>query len=1092
MTAWQCALTLDHRLKKDWRLLYSRPLSSVVVVVLLIAALAGIDAAVPFPAAAADGPTVTRLDPSEGPVKGGTYVEVTGTGLGEVTQVKFGGSNATILRVRDNEHVIVLSPAHAPGAVDVTVVTPVGTSALSVGSRFTYLDPSSGAWRSTTAPTVARSGHTATLLSNGKVLVIGGCCTTDGENALASAEIYDPASESWTLTGSLAEGRFNHSATLLTGPGCGAHCGKVLVAGGDSMVATSDLLLGTFRTQIASVELFDPAANSGTGAWSSAPPLHHPRAGHTASLLRNGRVLATGGSAGFGERLASSEIYDPSLGLQGAWQATGPLQDPRDSHTATLLSTGEVLVAGGLGYRDLADPDADGTIAILDSAEVYQPTTGLWRQVGPLATARLQHSATLLGGGACSRTPSPTYCNKVLVAGGNNNAPGDPALNSSELYGGAEWAGPGLLKAASMGHVAALLPNGKVLLAGGGGSRVRRNTSQLYDPATNSWSWTASSIKGSDSVRAVVLPSGPRAACGANCGRVLLVGTGLNSGTLNCCTQMAELFNAAPEVTSVTPQKGPVEGGASVEIAGFGLSSTTQVSFGGAHAEFVLDPDTPDSKITVVAPSHVSGRVPITISTEAEPGLKLQSVATDIAQFTYLGAPAQVTDLSADAASATSVKLSFTAPDDGTGAPASNYVVKQSIAPISAQNFDDATSLCSGVCSFDGLKALGDPVTLTVTSLKPETTYYFALKAQGEIALGPMSNVASVVTPPAAVGEVVDLEARPLSARSVELTFSAPDDGSGSPAARYVVKQSVTPIDADNFDDAMSLCDGTCNVSGLKGPGDPVTLTVTDLKPKTTYYFALKPTRDGAAGPMSNLASATTLSAAVGEVVDLEARAISPDALKLRFSAPDDGSGEPADSYIVKQSTTPISEQNFKDAKSLCGGECSFTGLKAPADPVTLTVTELTPKTTYYFALKAIGDGGPGAISNLASERLPRDRVRPGRVSDLRARVMSRTKIRLLFSAVGSDRAGPPPVTKYVIKQARKPIRTGKRFRRARSLCSRKCRFAPEQVGDRLVLTVTDLRPRRTYYYAVQAVDASGNRSRRSRAVRAVTRRVRR
>ena len=176
----------------------------------------------------------------------------------------------------------------------------------------------------------ARVVHTATLLPNGKVLVAGG---SGNSGFFASAELYDPASGTWTATGSLAAARQTHTATLLPN-------GKVLVTGG---------LNGSNLT---SAELYDPAS----GTWTTTGSLAAARYRHTATLLPSGKVLVAGGTGNSGY-LASAELYDPA---SGTWAATGSLATARYLHTATLLPNGKVLVAGG---------QADG--AYLASAELY-------------------------------------------------------------------------------------------------------------------------------------------------------------------------------------------------------------------------------------------------------------------------------------------------------------------------------------------------------------------------------------------------------------------------------------------------------------------------------------------------------------------------------------------------------------------------------------------------------------------------------------------------------------------------------------------------------------------------------------------------
>jgi WD40 repeat protein len=232
-------------------------------------------------------------------------------------------------------------------------------------------DQSSGTWTITGNLTTARSGQTATLLPNGKVLVAGGVIT-GGQTG--SAELYDPASGTWTTTGSLAVARYNHTATLLPN-------GKVLVTGGYDG-----------NNVFANAELYDSAS----GAWTATGSLATARYGHTATLLPNGKVLVAGG-INFSGVLPSAELYDPA---SGTWKGTGSLATARYGHTATLLPNGQVLVAGGA------------------SAELYDPATGTWPANGNLNHGHDGHTATLLSDGS------------VLVAGSNQLG----SARSAELY----------------------------------------------------------------------------------------------------------------------------------------------------------------------------------------------------------------------------------------------------------------------------------------------------------------------------------------------------------------------------------------------------------------------------------------------------------------------------------------------------------------------------------------------------------------------------------------------------------------------------------------------------------------------------------
>jgi len=204
----------------------------------------------------------------------------------------------------------------------------------------------SATWVADASLHTKRYSHTATLLANGKVLVVGGF---DG-SALASVELYTPAVSgpgSWTQLPSLTTARYSHTATLLiTGP----NAGKVLVVGGSDGI-----------NDLASAELYDPANNT----WSQVGSLGTPRYNHTASLLPTGQVQVMGGSNANNFNLASVELYTPpASGVQGTWVATHDLVRGRVTHTATLLkpdtnNISKVLVVGG---DDLAGPVPDSEL----------------------------------------------------------------------------------------------------------------------------------------------------------------------------------------------------------------------------------------------------------------------------------------------------------------------------------------------------------------------------------------------------------------------------------------------------------------------------------------------------------------------------------------------------------------------------------------------------------------------------------------------------------------------------------------------------------------------------------------------------------
>jgi N-acetylneuraminic acid mutarotase len=254
-------------------------------------------------------------------------------------------------------------------------------------------DPDTGTWSATGSLSVARQFHSAALLPNGKVLVTGGLRFQSGQFfVLNSAELYDPATGSWSSAGTMNSPRFFHITTLLPN-------GKVLVASGSN---NTDPL-----TPVKSGELYDPAS----GSWTLTGELNTGRVGATETLLPNGKVLVAGGGPNDADGLDNVELYDPAA---EEWSATGSLAVPRQAHTATLLPNGKVLVVGG----------ASGAAPPIRSAELYDPATGNWTATAELGVGRATHSATLLANG------------KVLVAAGLPDITLVSGLTSTELFEG--------------------------------------------------------------------------------------------------------------------------------------------------------------------------------------------------------------------------------------------------------------------------------------------------------------------------------------------------------------------------------------------------------------------------------------------------------------------------------------------------------------------------------------------------------------------------------------------------------------------------------------------------------------------------------
>jgi choice-of-anchor C domain-containing protein len=339
----------------------------------------------------------------------------------------------------------------------------------------------------------ARGNHTATLLADGRVLVAGGI---DG----FSAELFNPATGTWSGTCNLREWHAWHTATRLAD-------GRVLVVGGSNLDGGI----------LDSAEIFDPA----TQTMSGTPSLHTGRLEHTATLLADGRVLVVGGSNN--GILDSVEIYDP---ITFTWRVTNHMETARRHHTATLLADGRVLVVGG----SILD------VGRLDSAEIFDPATGIWSATNHMETAREDHTATLLADG------------RVLVVGGG--IPGD----SAEIFDPATqtWSGTGSLQTGRSHHTATLLAAGRVLVAGGWVPFFALDSAEIFDPATGIWSATDNLASARTDYTATRLADG----------RVLVAGGYAGGGNYLARAEVYDpqnyINNGSFEAASVDPVNGTI------------------------------------------------------------------------------------------------------------------------------------------------------------------------------------------------------------------------------------------------------------------------------------------------------------------------------------------------------------------------------------------------------------------------------------------------------------------------------------------------------------------------------------------------------
>jgi len=280
-----------------------------------------------------------------------------------------------------------------------------------------------------------RNGFTATVLSNGKVLVSGGT-STPGGTALATSEIYDPGANKWSAAASMAQPRAHHAAALMK-------TGKVFVVGGDG---------GSGMGDATSPEVYDP----GTDTWTTVPNFNwgdRPR-GPAVTVLSDGRVFVFGGfvSANLGDAVV--QFYDPTT-AQATYDNCLSNYELANA-TAAQLGSGAVMVAGG---QQVYNPSGGLAQTIL-----FDPTTGSCSRGNPYSTGPSMNV------GHCHHTMTALSGDRILVAGGRCGP--SESISVVELYdrAGNNWSLVAPLHEARGFHAAVLLTDGRLMVAGGLGT----------------------------------------------------------------------------------------------------------------------------------------------------------------------------------------------------------------------------------------------------------------------------------------------------------------------------------------------------------------------------------------------------------------------------------------------------------------------------------------------------------------------------------------------------------------------------------------------------------------------------------------------
>gem|GEM_PF-658207 len=428
-------------------------------------------------------------------------------------------------------------------------------------------DPETGTWASAAPLPHQLMRHTATLLADGKVFVVGGTDNISSAACLTNTALYDPATDTWTATATMTTGRCFHTATLLGD-------GRVVVIGGRTQNSGAD----TTNNYTATVEIYDPTTNS----WSAGNSLPAARAYHRAVLLTNSKIFVAGGINSSGG-IAITALYNPS---GNSWSSGPTLSPYRKLPSATLLGNGLVALVGGensgtaLTNTTLYNPDTNTlsegaalpagrylhsatalgnnliiaggssiSANLFQDSLIYNSTANQWQAFANLKGFRSEHAAViagkylvLLGGTTGIYAYSPLHTTaekldvsaflwknetpmtvsrfipvasalkngKVMIAGGVTTSPSFGYLLSTEIFDPVtnQWtAGPDLPgpRARATGT---LLNNGKVLVVGGQDNAAILSSTVIYDPDTNSWSPGPSLTYARTAHTATLLPDG--------------------------------------------------------------------------------------------------------------------------------------------------------------------------------------------------------------------------------------------------------------------------------------------------------------------------------------------------------------------------------------------------------------------------------------------------------------------------------------------------------------------------------------------------------------------------------------------------------
>jgi Abnormal spindle-like microcephaly-assoc'd, ASPM-SPD-2-Hydin/Galactose oxidase, central domain/NHL repeat len=756
--------------------------------------------------------TATLLNNSNVLVTGGLFLSSgetqATTGTAEIYNASTGtwATTGTMTAQRSQHAAALLTTGATAGQVLVT--GGVSLAADSVLATAELFNPATGTFTATTGNmTSARYDHTATVLQNGEVLITGGRTVSSGGAAVASAELFNPATGTFTATGSMTAARFNHTATLLGS-------GMVLITGGKS----------DGSTYLDTGELYNPTSGTFTAITST---MSTPREAHTATLLQDGTVLIAGGgisTVGTITVTGSADIYNATA--NSFTPTTGSLSVPRGYHTATLLSNGTVVLAGG---GNSSDPSV-GEFQALSSVEIYNPTTKTFSFGASLNFARGYDAATLLNTGA------------VLTEGGFNGTNQNyTILASSERYTSSGTPAP----------VASLSPTTLTFASQSIGTTSAAQTVTLTNTGNAALTISSISTAGADTADFAETNTCPASlAANANC-TISVTFKPAATGTRTANVSVADNATGSPQSVPLTGT-GASSAGPAVTLAppnltfasqNLGTSSAPQsvtlTNSGSAALTItgisIAGTNTGDYSETNTCPASLAANANCTISVTFKPTATGARTANVSVADNATGSPQSV-PLTGTGASNTAPAVTF-APTNLTFA---SQNVGSSSAPqsVTLTNSGNAALTITGV-SVSGANA-GDfsqtntcPASLAANA---NCTISVTFKPTAAGARAASVSVADNATgsPQAVALTGIGATTTPtLTVNPTSLTFSSQTVGTPSaPLSVTVANTGTSPVQFTGFAIAGAnsgdyvLGSGTCNSTGTLAAGTNCTIAV--------------------------------------------------------------------------------------------------------------------------------------------------------------------------------------------------------------------------------------------------------------------------